>query len=198
MTHINSGATRAQLRNGLARKEIIEALEIASKITGRTIQIADQSNIFKGGEGHDFRLDYSAFKRQLSGDTNIASYAVVSASPTKRPSQDAFYRYLHRIGWIVHRFQAVRHGDVIAENEAFVDGHVRDLIHAAANNPQCNSIVLLAGDGGYTDVVRYAQFQGKRVYVIAWANTLHHALMEAATGYATIEELQPLIARQLH
>lgn len=179
--------------------EISKALGFTAEITGTTALVADQSNIFVAGRNRGFLVDWSCVKTQLGGDYLDSASIVVSQAVGHRPQQDAFYAYLSRTNWNVYRHLALQNDDgSFSENEQFVDGDVRKLIRAAADSPACQSLVLMSGDGGMTNAVKYARRAGKKVYVVAWAGTLHPALAAVATAHITIEELRPLISRVLH
>lgn len=179
--------------------EISKALGFTAEITGATALVVDQSNIFVAGRDRGFMVDWASVKTQLGGDHLDSASIVVSQAAGRRPQQDAFYAYLSRTGWDVYRHLALRNSDgSFSENEFFVDGDVRKLIRAAADTPTCGALCVMSGDGGMTNAVKYARRAGKKVYVVAWAGTLHPALAAAATAHMTIEELRPLISRVLH
>lgn len=181
-----------------ATSDLAFAISFARSIRGKTHIVVDNSNIFVSGRDREFRVDYAAVQRHLSGDALLASVISVSLSPGEnRLGQAWFYEWLRRTGWRVHTFTPIRDVNTGAyfEHEAHVDGDVRESILAAANSHDCESIVLMAGDGGFTNAVKAARRTGKQVFVIAWAGTLHPALAAAATATATIEQLRSLIGR---
>lgn len=177
------------------------ARTFCNKITGATSIIVDNSNIHQGGRGKGDRVDYGDPVLNWLGGDRLISASIVVTQPLgeQRPNQVSFYSHLTRLGWCVYRHLALRNkAGELSENETFVDGDVRTLIRAAADSPDCDSIVVMSGDGGMTNAVKYARLAGKKVYVVAWEGTLHPALAAAATAHLTIEELRPLIARVLH
>lgn len=177
---------------------LVRALGFSKAITGRTVLIVDNSNLLQGGWGKDWRVDTgeSVFTH-LGGDDLLSASMVVSTSD--RHAQIGYYRFLESVGWDVQRHATLtskeRH---IFENEAAVDGGVRVLIRAAASSREVDSVVLIGGDGGYTNAVKEARRAGKDVFVLAWAGTLNPALAQAATAHISIEEMRPLIARVVH
>lgn len=175
------------------------ALRFVNSISGRVRIIVDNSNLFVAGRDRAYRIDYEQVLNFLGGDKVVSATMVVSQYPTgQRQNQADFYSWMQRLGWIVHRYLALKNSaNIISENESFVDGDVRSLIRAAADAP-CENIVVMSGDGGMTNAVLYARRAGKKVYVIAWEGTLHPALAAAATAYVTVEALRPLISRILH
>lgn len=179
---------------------ISRALRFTNSIGGRVHIVVDNSNLFAGGRDRGFRIDYEQVLNFLGGDKVMSASMVVSQSPTAhRQNQADFYSWMQRIGWIVHRFLALKNEDnIISENETFVDGDVRTLIRAAADTPDSDVILVMSGDGGMTNAVKYARRAGKKVFVVAWAGTLNPALAAAATDTATIESLRPLISRAIH
>lgn len=179
---------------------INRALRFTNSICGRVHIVVDNSNLFQGGRDRGFRIDFSQVLSVLGGDKIISAAMVVSQLPTaQRQNQTDFYIWMQRLGWIVHSFLAVKGEDnTIFENEAFVDGDVRNLIRAAADTPNCDVIVVMSGDGGMTNATKYARRAGKQVFVLAWEGTLHPALADAATAHISIDELRPLISRVLH
>jgi hypothetical protein len=178
---------------------LASARAFVEKIEGVTYLAVDQSNIFVGGRDKAFQVDWSAAKTQLGGDALALAAIVVSQAVVRRPSQDAFFSFLEQTGWQVFRHLAIQNDDgSIAENEQRVDGNVRKLIYEAAESPECDSIVVMSGDGGMTNAVKYARHARKNVFVVAWDGTLHPALAAAATDHKTIDDLHPLIARVMH
>lgn len=177
---------------------VLNALGFAERIVGRVKIVVDNSNIFVGGRDHDFRLDYEEVRRQLGGDVLLAAHMVVTNPHAYRPNQDAFYNFHRRAGWLINFHYLINRDGLTCENEALVDGDVRAIIRAFAEQDDVDAIVLLGGDGGYTNAVRDARRAGKKVFVVAWANTLHSMLATAATATATIESLRPLIGRVHH
>jgi hypothetical protein len=175
---------------------VVDALDFVEKISGRVEIIVDASNIFLGGRDRDFRVDFAAVRNFLGGDELMAARIVLSQPPHgQRPSQLAFVDSLRRANWDVFAHLALFDDHQrIVENEARVDGHVRRLIRAA----DVDTIVLLGGDGGYTNAVRGARRAGRKVFSIAWSGTAHPALVAASTDFATVEALRPIIARVLH
>lgn len=179
---------------------ISKALRFCNGISGKTCLIVDNSNLFQGGRRSDFRIDHEVSPKFLGGETLISASMVVSHAPTtQHQSQNHFYDSMRRIGWQVFGHMTLKSIDgKFSENECLVDGHVRKLIYEAANSPECDSIVLMGGDGGYTNAVKFARRAGKNVFVVAWGGTLHPALAAAATDHATVETLRPLISRVMH
>lgn len=172
-----------------------------NKIVGRTYLIVDNSNILLGGRDRGFRIDYGIPVLTFLGGDRLVSASIVVSQPlgAQRQNQMLFYGHLQQLGWRVYRHLALQNNiGELSENETLVDGDVRTNICAAADTPDCDSIVLMSGDGGMTSAVLYAQRAGKKVFVIAWNGTLHPALAAAATATATIDELRPLISRVLH
>lgn len=185
----------------LTEKAISIALGFANAICGRVHIVVDNSNQHQSSQGRGDRLDHELTMNHLGGDQLLSASIVVSQPPTSRPrpSQMAFFDWLTRIGWSVHRYLPLTAGDgTITENEISVDGKVRTLIRAAADDAACDAIVLISGDGGMTSAVRYARLAGKKVFVVAWSGTMHPALAGASTAHTTIEELRPLVGRVLH
>jgi hypothetical protein len=144
------------------------------------------------------RVDYLLALKHLGGDQLVNASIVVTTPPTFRPSQDAFYRWLEHTGWKVHRHPPLRTGNRFKENEAAVDGNVRQLIRNASADRSVESIVLLGGDGGYSNAVHSAVHAGKKVFVVAHEGTINQALAEVATAVATLEELALYIGRVSH
>lgn len=171
------------------------ALVFSGGIHGRTAVIADGSNVFLAGRGREFRVDFAALPQYLGGDTLVMAKFVGTRSSHCRPSQEGFFRFLHRVGWSVRKFDLLVEGTAVTEDELAVDGEVRAEVRKAANRADVDSIVLLSGDGGMTNAVHYAKGQGKDVFVVAWEGTLNPALAEAATDWAYIDDLRSLIAR---
>jgi hypothetical protein len=181
-----------------AQTPLARALAFSKAITGRTVLIVDNSNLWKGREGKEFCPDMGTpVFTHLGGDELISASMVVSTAD--RPSQIGYYRFLESRGWDIYRHATLtsttRH---IFENEAAVDGGVRALIRAAASSRDVDSIVLFSGDGGNTNAVKEARRAGKNVFVLAWDLTLNPALASACTDHITIETMRPLIARVLH
>lgn len=184
--------------NSIARTGVVGP-SIARLITGHTFVVVDNSNILRGGFGRGFRIDPGLVRERLGGDKLILATISVSAALHERPCQDAFYEWLRRTGWVVNAFELQRDPNgKIRENEARVDGDVRSQIRAAAKTNFCDTIVLISGDGGFTNAVREARGAGKNVIVLAWAGTLHPALAAAASAHADIDSLRDLIGRELH
>lgn len=179
---------------------ISRALRFTNSISGRVHIVVDNSNLFQGGRNRGFRIDFGQVLNLLGGDKVISAAMVVSQLPTtQRQNQADFYSSMQRLGWIVHSYLALKNEDgTIYENEAFVDGDVRNLIRAAADTPDCDVIVVMSGDGGMTNATKYARRAGKQVFVLAWDGTLHPALADAATAHISIDELRPIISRILH
>lgn len=180
------------------RTDVLNALGFAERIVGRVKIVVDNSNIFVGGRDRDFRLDYEEVRRQLGGDELLAAHMVVTNSYTYRPNQATFYNLHRRAGWRITFHHLINSDGLLCENEARVDGDVRAIVRAVAAQDDVDAIVLLGGDGGYTNAVRDARCAGKNVFVVAWANTLHPALAAVATATATVESLRPLISRVHH
>lgn len=178
--------------------DVLNALGFVERIIGRVKIVVDNSNIFLGGRDRDFRLDYEEVRRQIGGDELLAAHMVVTNPHTYRPNQTAFYNLHRRAGWLINFHRLINRDGLPCENEARVDGDVRAIVRAIAAEDDVDAIVLLGGDGGYTNAVRDARHKGKNVFVVAWANTLHSMLAAAATATATIESLRPLVGRVHH
>lgn len=185
---------RAGLGGGLS-VNALRGLDFSDGIHGRAAIIVDGSNVFLAGREREFRIDFGAVRRVLGGNALMMAKFVGSRSSYCRPSQEGFFRYLCRTGWELHKFDLLIEGGAVAEDELAVDGEVRAEVRKAANRADIDSIVLLSGDGGMTNAVRYARDQGKDVFVVAWEGTLHPALATKATDVAFIDDLRPLIAR---
>jgi len=178
---------------------IVRALHFSSLISGRTKIIVDLSNITLAGRGADFRMDFEQILKYLSGDEIIRAVVVASLPPLgtkKRPQQEAFHQFLRYIGCHVNLYLCEKRLDgSIAEKEPLVDGSVRAHLYATVTDTTTDSIVLFSGDGGYTNAVKKLIAAGKQVFVIAWQGSANPALIAAATAFATVEDLRPLIAR---
>lgn len=174
-------------------------VDIRSQIIGHTCIAMDNSNILRGGLGRDFRVDPALVLEHLSGEKLVAATMSVSLAAHDRPSQTAYYELARRLGWKVNSFELLYdEAGHPMENERLVDGDVRKQIRAAAAFRHCDTIVVLSGDGGFTNAVHDARRAGKNVVVLAWDGTLHPALAEAASAYANIDGLRELIGRPLH
>lgn len=190
--------TIGRLSASTVSANVLNALGFAECIVGRVKIVVDNSNIFVGGRDRDFRLDYEQVRRQLGGDELLAAHMVVTNPRTYRPNQAAFYSLHRRAGWLINFHRLINRDGLSCENEEWVDGDVRAIVRAFAAQDNVDAIVLLGGDGGYTNAVRDARRAGKNVFVVAWANTFHPVLAAAATATATIESLRPLIGRVHH
>ena len=179
--------------------KLTAATDIRSMITGRTCIALDNSNVLRGGLGRGFRVDPALVLRHLSGEKLVTATMSVSHAIHDRPCQIAYYDWVKRLGWTVNSF-ALLHDDAgnVIENERLVDGDVKNQIRAAAKFRHCDTIVVLGGDGGFTNAVKDARRAGKTVVVIAWDGTLHPALAEGASAHASIDSLRELIGRALH
>lgn len=175
------------------------ATDIRSMITGHTCIALDNSNVLRGGLGRGFRVDPALVLEHLSGDKLVSATMSASFAVQDRPCQRAYYDWAKRLGWTVNSF-ALLHDEAgnLMENERLVDGDVKNQIRAAAKFRHCDSVVLLGGDGGFTNAVKDARRAGKNVVVLAWEGTLHPALAEAASAHASIDSLRDLIGRALH
>lgn len=175
---------------------LTNAASIRSAITGQTCIALDNSNVLRGGLDRDFRVDPALILEHLSGDKLVSAVMSVSLAMQDRPSQRAYYAWAKRLGWVVNSFALLHDGAGNAmENEQLVDGDVRTQIRAAAKFHYCDSILLIGGDGGFTNAVKDARRAGKNVVVLAWSGTLHPALAEAASAHASIDSLRGLIGR---
>jgi len=146
-------------------------------------------------------LDYTEVIRHLGGDRVIRPIVVASIPPlgTSAPGRSAFYEYLRHVGYRVETFFGEKQPDgTLAENEFCVDGRVRHHLYETVENHDIDSVVLLSGDGGYTNAVKALCRAGKNVFVVAWKGSANPALIAAATDFSTVEELRPLIARLFH
>lgn len=179
--------------------KLTNAANIRSAITGHTCIALDNSNVLRGGLGRDFRVDPALVLEHLSGDKLVSATMSVSLATQDRPCQRAYYDWVKRLGWVVNSF-ALLHDDAgnVVENEHLVDGDVKKQIRAAAKFRHCDSVILLGGDGGFTNAVKAARRAGKNVVVLAWEGTLHPALADAASAHASIDSLRELIGRALH
>lgn len=176
-----------------------EAANIMRMITGYTFIVLDNSNVLRGGFGHGFRIDPALVLQHLRGDKLVSATMSVSAAANDRPSQVGYYQWVRRLGWTVNTFELLRDSaGKLVEDEVQVDGDVRTQIRAATRSAYCDTIVVFAGDGGYTNAVKEARDAGKTVVVLAWAGTLHPALAAAASAHARIDSLRSLIGRALH
>ena len=173
--------------------------DIRGAIIGHSCIALDNSNILRGGLGRGFRVDPALVLEHLSGEKLVSATMSVSIAMHDRPCQCAYYDWVKRLGWKVNSF-ALLHDDAgnPMENECLVDGDVKNQIRAAAKFRHCDTIVVLGGDGGFTNAVKDARRAGKNVVVIAWEGTLHPALAEAASAHASIDSLRELIGRSLH
>nr|WP_315468607.1 NYN domain-containing protein [uncultured Undibacterium sp.] len=177
----------------------IVASDIRSMITGHTCIALDNSNVLRGGLGRGLRVDLALVLEHLSGDKLVSATMSASSALHDRPNQNAYYDWVRRLGWTVNSFALIEdEAGNLMENELLVDGDVKKQIRAAAKFYHCDSIVLIGGDGGFTNVVKDALRAGKNVVVIAWEGTLHHALSKAASAHASIDSLRDLIGRELH
>jgi len=183
------------------RPAIAHALSFSARITGNTRLVVDLSNCTIAGRASGFRLDYTEVIRHLGGDRVIRPIVVASIPPlgTSDPGRSAFYEYLRHVGYHVETFFGEKQPDgTLAENELRVDGRVRHHLYETVENHDIDSVVLLSGDGGYTNAVKALRRAGKNVFVVAWKGSANPALIAAATDFSTVEELRPLIARLFH
>lgn len=158
----------------------------------------DNGNMHKGSFGHDFRYCPAQLLEKLGGAWTYSATMSVSEPPYERACQNGFYNWARSLGWELDIAPLLSDANGrVYEDEAAVDGAVRQRIRASADNPYVDDIFVLSGDGGMTNAVRYARRAGKRVIVLAWSNTLHPALAAAASGFAIIDDLGPLIGRPL-
>lgn len=178
--------------------EVRDAVGFCRRITGRVALIVDNSNILRAGRHAHFRIDYQQLKVYLGGGEAVSAHLIASQPAFVRPQQQAFYAFMQRYGWTVELFAPlVDSWGAVSENELQVDGAVRDAIRRAAADAWCDACVVLSGDGGMTNAVKFARRSRKDVFVIAWADSLNPALAQAATAAASIESLRALITRRL-
>ncbi len=192
---------QAHAKNPLISHLIDPALSFSQKIHGPTRMMGDNSHLIQGSlkSGNGYRFDAEAAPAHLCGDYLLRAEMSVTLPASPRPSQTAYYDQLERLGWVVNRFAPVVDGyGRVAENERLVDGSIRDSILAAADDTDCQSIVLFGADGAFTRAVKYARRCGKDVFVCSWANTLHPELAAACTSHISLETLRPLILRAYH
>ncbi len=104
---------------------IDKATAFVRSICGATAVIVDCSNVTSRHPDH-IRFDHKATLAALRGDKLIEASIVVSEPATHRPAQEAFYRWLGHAGWRVYRHPLLKIDGRVKENEAAVDGHVRD------------------------------------------------------------------------
>lgn len=174
------------------------------QITGPTVIVLDNANMLLGSASsrhHDFvaRVDIEAVLQQCCGDELVGAFAAVSFNPDARrgAAQLGFYAFLQRQGVKLLGSRSVLTGAGLKET-AIVDAQVRDVIRSAADRDDVETVVILSGDGGMTNAVRYVRHRGKKVIVLAWSGSLHPALAQAATASATLEEFGSLLLRHSH
>ena len=81
-----------------AQTPLARALAFSKAITGRTVLIVDNSNLWKGREGKEFCPDMGTpVLTHLGGDELVSASMVVSTAD--RPSQIGYYRFLESRGW---------------------------------------------------------------------------------------------------
>lgn len=158
----------------------------------------DNANMHHGSVGHDKRICPVRVLNLGVGAWTYSATMSVSEPPYDRPCQTSYYNWARSLGWELDVAPLLSDANGrVYEDEAAVDGAVRQRIRASADNPYVDDIFVLSGDGGMTNAVRYARRAGKRVIVLAWSNTLHPALAAAASGFAIIDDLGSLICRPL-
>lgn len=177
-------------------------LDFTRRICGNTVIVWDASNTFNGApqtQNGSQGLDVLAMKRMLGGDNLVGAYASVSRPSMITSSQLGFYRFLQHSGFTLLESRCVASTSGLRENEEIADGNVRRAIRDAACREDVESIVLLSGDGGMINAVRYARRCGKNVFVAAWAGTLHNELAKASTSHIAINDLIPIVGfRKYH
>lgn len=158
----------------------------------------DNGNMLNGSAGSDFRVCPALLLEKLGGAWTPSATMSVSKPPHDRPCQTSYYNWARSLGWELDVAALLSDANGrVREDELAVDGAVRRRIRASADNPYVDEIFVLSGDGGMTNAVRCARRAGKRVIVLAWSHTLHPALAAAASGFAFIDDLGPLIGRPL-
>lgn len=175
-------------------------MSVEKRIFGKLGVVCDLSNMFKAGKKIGLRPDYS-FLRNMPPDCSVVSAKAFGSLPPdslKKSQYDAqmdFLFLLSRLSWEVTAYPLLRVATpgserpfIFREDELSVDGGVRETIRNFAKDSQIESILILAGDGGYTAEVSSAVSAGKKVIVASWQHSVNSSLVEAASGFINISE----------
>jgi hypothetical protein len=176
-------------------QNVFEQIETILGFSGRTMIIADLSNIFKAGGGR--RIDYRTLLKGLPG---ASGHAIGSLPPScydeeKIAKQNDFLLCLSAHQWRVTAYPplvietpSLDCRAIVRENEQLVDGRIVAAIHEFAQSPDHQNLILMSGDGRMTDAVKAAITSGKNVAVLAWKGSIKASLELAAQTTLYIDD----------
>ncbi len=128
------------------------------------------------------KVDFKSLLQEvISKRRLIRAIAYVIKADVKDESQ--FYEALERMGFEVKA----------KEIQVFVDGSKKgdwdvgiamDVMRLA---PKLDVVVLVSGDGDFTDLVEHAKSLGCRVEIVAFGKSTSHRLLEAADFFMDID-----------
>jgi len=202
---VDTQQTPVAMDNLTRLAETIHQLVIAAnrqqQRSEKTILFLDNSNFFGSvtrigrDKNQRLRVDYRKLLRVAMRDRFVIDarcyYSEWEADPSTQQRRDGFQIALERAGFTVVRFQQ-RPG---ARAEKGVDAAiVKDMVTMARECPRCDTFVLIAGDGDYTETVREIRKKyGVKVEVAFFAPETAIALREAAYHFIDLEPMQELI-----
>ena len=160
----------------------------------RIVIFIDNSNIFKGFQKYNIKVDYEKLKILISRNRNLQNIflyegVVYPMSPEKK----RWYKELsNRSGYVIKAsFDKIESSGVI---EKKIDIKIAIDIISLAYEDAYDTAVLLSGDGDFVPVVKKVKELGKNVEVWAFKYSLANTLKEEL-GHENINYLDNILSK---
>lgn len=152
----------------------------------------DHENLVIAARNRGALIDWYAFKNYLASDQEcrypLEAFCYVAIDPRNEHSRDAEIRQLWEDGWMVKSKVGALAGP--GRYKCNVDVEMAMDMIFFAHDVKTDIVVMVTGDQDFAPVALKLRERGIRVEVAAYPESLSKVLLNAASGYINLEEMQ--------
>lgn len=151
----------------------------------------DGANLFYAAMQLSLEVDYAKLLRRLTGGRQLIRAYFYTACDSGNEKQQGFLLWMSRNGYRVVTKELIQFPD--GSKKANLDVEIAvDMLTLARN---CDTIVLLSGDGDLAYAVNSIAYQGVQVEVVSLGSMTSESLVNVADSYVDLEEIRADIER---
>lgn len=151
----------------------------------------DGANLFYAAMQLNLEVDYAKLLRRLTGGRQLIRAYFYTACDSGNEKQQGFLLWMSRNGYRVVTKELIQFPD--GSKKANLDVEIAvDMLTLARN---CDTIVLLSGDGDLAYAVNSIAYQGVQVEVVSLGSMTSESLVNVADSYVDLEEIRADIER---
>ncbi|BAZ05243.1 hypothetical protein NIES3974_18890 [Calothrix sp. NIES-3974] len=152
----------------------------------------DGANLFYAAMQLNLEVDYAKLLRRLTGDRQLIRAYFYTACDSGNEKQQGFLLWMSRNGYRVVTKELIQFPD--GSKKANLDVEIAvDMLTLARN---CDTIVLLSGDGDLAYAVNSIAYQGVQVEVVSLSSMTSESLVNVADFFIDLEEIRVDIERE--